>query len=96
MIRVVFSAGVLVGAIATLLIEKEDTPVQPLPRVQDKQGDEVIFNLPSHEATRFGFPSTNNLKFREGYVLSYDRRYDDDVAAGNLQSLLHQPCQICH
>ncbi|KAH9052478.1 hypothetical protein Ae201684P_001658 [Aphanomyces euteiches] len=71
-LRIVFSIGVGVGSVGTLLAlyEEKSDVVKPQPLPQP----DTTSSIPAHEATRFGYPSTNNIKVRDGYVLSYDRR----------------------
>ncbi|KAF0696515.1 Aste57867_12708 [Aphanomyces stellatus] len=78
-LRLAFSAGIAVGSVAVLLAldvlptlgPDDDSSKSPSPVVVPAPSDPT---LPVHAATRFGYPSKCNLKVREGYVLSYDRR----------------------
>ncbi|CAK4656637.1 unnamed protein product [Aphanomyces euteiches] len=63
-----------VGSVGTLLAlyEEKSDVVKPHPFFLPQP--DTTSSIPAHEATRFGYPSTNNIKVRDGYVLSYDRR----------------------
>ncbi|EQC33609.1 hypothetical protein SDRG_08715 [Saprolegnia diclina VS20] len=59
------AAGTL-AAVEFLLLDDDARP--------DQTADSIDSVAPVHEAVRFGAPSLQNVKVREGYVLSYDRR----------------------
>ncbi|KDO29202.1 hypothetical protein SPRG_05437 [Saprolegnia parasitica CBS 223.65] len=63
---IVLGAAGTLAAIEFLLPDEDDRPVPTT--------DVIDSVAPVHEAVRFGAPSLQNVKVREGYVLSYDRR----------------------
>ncbi|OQR85788.1 hypothetical protein ACHHYP_11363 [Achlya hypogyna] len=72
-------AGVALGVVGTAgfigFVLSDDEVWEEVEKVATAEVERLeLPQTPVHEAIRFGAPSLQNVKVREGYVLSYDRR----------------------
>jgi hypothetical protein len=68
------AVGVWIGAVGVFLLFPEREPLD----TDDGDRTSSAGGLPSHEALRYGAPSSANVRARSGYVVAYDYRWAAD------------------
>lgn len=74
--------GICIGAAGVLaLMGQLEEEKSKTPRVAAPKHDTTRELLQTHEALRYGLPSSANVHVRSGYVVSYDYRCVEQVLA---------------